>query len=63
MNGKRKQKFKHEMDDLIESNEYFAFIAGYTENGDPFGITWEQAEELDIIDNLNIYNEDNNLPF
>jgi hypothetical protein len=27
-----------------ESNEHFAFIAGYTEGGAPFGVTWEEWE-------------------
>jgi hypothetical protein len=30
-----------------ESNEVFAYIAGYTENGVPFGVTWEEWHSLD----------------
>ena len=37
-------------------NDDFAFIAGYTPNGAPFGITWEQqevieagADQLDVV--------------
>jgi len=29
-----------------DSNEHFAYIAGYTENGVPFGVTWEEWEKL-----------------
>jgi hypothetical protein len=27
---------------LPESNEYFSFIAGYTDSGVPFGLTWDE---------------------
>jgi hypothetical protein len=30
-----------------ESDEYFAYIAGYTEGGVPYGITWEEWELKD----------------
>lgn len=30
-----------------DSNETFAFIAGYTEGGAPYGIIWEEIEALD----------------
>jgi hypothetical protein len=30
-----------------DSDETFAFIAGYTEGGAPYGITWEEVEALD----------------
>jgi hypothetical protein len=33
---------------LIESDYYFAFIAGYTPGGAPYGITWE---EMEVIEN------------
>lgn len=51
------------MDDLTESNEDFAYIAGYTKNGFPFGITWEEVEELDIIDEFKNNNEENDILF
>lgn len=35
------------LNDWDESDEYFAFIAGYTENGAPFGITHEEWEEIE----------------
>lgn len=31
-----------------EWDEEFAFIAGYTEGGAPYGITWDEWEELDV---------------
>ncbi len=30
-----------------ESDDFFAYIAGYTSGGAPFGITWEEMEELE----------------
>lgn len=30
--------------DFADSDETFAFIAGYTEGGAAFGITWEEME-------------------
>jgi hypothetical protein len=30
-----------------DSDETFAFIAGYTEGGAPYGITWEEAARLE----------------
>lgn len=30
-----------------ESDEYFAHIAGYTPGGTPYGITWEEQEEIE----------------
>lgn len=30
-----------------DSNEQFAYIAGYTPNGVPFGVTWEECEKLE----------------
>jgi len=32
---------------LIESDETFAFIAGHTEGGAPFGVTWEEWERIE----------------
>ncbi len=50
---KRKNKKKIEIEDYIDNDEqdyYFFYIAGYTENGFPFGITWEQAEKQGLIE-------------
>jgi len=30
-----------------DSDENFAYIAGYTSGGAPFGLTWEEWEEID----------------
>ncbi|HCE66767.1 MAG TPA: hypothetical protein DER40_04350 [Geobacter sp.] len=30
-----------------ESDEHFAYIAGYTSGGAPYGITWEEQEEIE----------------
>ncbi|MDU0458959.1 MAG: hypothetical protein RW306_09545 [Geobacteraceae bacterium] len=30
-----------------ESDDCFAFIAGYTPGGAPYGITWEEQEEIE----------------
>ena len=45
--SKKKSKKKKEwIDDFtFDSDETFAFIAGYTEGGVPFGITYEEMEE------------------
>jgi len=31
-------------DELLQSDETFAYVAGYTEWGFPYGITWEEVE-------------------
>ena len=33
-----------------DSNEHFAYIAGYTENGVPFGVTWEEWNKLEAAE-------------
>ena len=33
--------------DLKNRSAFFAFIAGYTPGGIPYGITWEEQAELD----------------
>jgi hypothetical protein len=45
----RKDKKEQELDSLLgfESNENFAFIAGYTSGGFPYGITHEEMDEID----------------
>lgn len=46
MSKKKKQKKKgQEMVEEIEQDEYFYFIAGYTDGGAAYGITWEEAYE------------------
>ena len=36
---------------LLDSDENFAFIAGYTSNGFPFGLTHEQFDQIEIDNN------------
>ncbi|MDD2853830.1 MAG: hypothetical protein PHY09_18235 [Desulfuromonadaceae bacterium] len=30
-----------------DSDEHFAYIAGYTEGGAPYGVTWEEMEAVE----------------
>ncbi len=41
------KKKKRLNDFAIDRNETFAFIAGYTAGGAPFGITWEEYEKME----------------
>jgi hypothetical protein len=34
------------MPDAGDSDETFAFIAGYTEGGAPYGIAWDDADAM-----------------
>lgn len=44
----RQEKRKSEaVEDDRDSNEYFAFIAGYTPGGFAFGITWEEWRKME----------------
>lgn len=46
-NSRRKNHREECAPYLFESDETFAFIAGYTSGGVPFGITWEEMEAID----------------
>lgn len=48
-NRKRKLQKRAEeaAKDMVEQDDYFAYIAGYTTGGAPYGITWEEMELLD----------------
>ena len=61
---KKKEVLNAECYDLEnqESDEYFYYIAGYTPNGVPFGIIWEQAIEEGLVES-GIVNEIDDLPF
>lgn len=72
LNNKSKKKKKQEIfeDRLFESDDTFAFIAGYTLGGTPYGITWEEMEEIERRDKEFLgkkYQDDNtqesDLPF
>ena len=47
--------------DNEDSDEYFYYIAGYTSNGVPFGVTWEQAIDDGLVENNETNDEE--LPF
>ena len=50
---KKNKKLKKNVDDDCtgySSDETFAFIAGYTEGGVPYGITWDEWGELEKKD-------------
>ena len=43
----KRKKFKQDEDEpVFESDEYFAYIVGYTDGGFPYGTTWEDAREI-----------------
>ena len=56
---KSSKKRNQEFDDIIELDETFAFIAGYTSGGFPYGVTWEEMEKVPAADKV----EDIDLPF
>lgn len=45
--AKRKPPVRQPME-FPECNESFAFIAGYTSGGAPYGVTWEEAERMSL---------------
>ncbi|MFB9974615.1 hypothetical protein FPQ10_10520 [Allobacillus sp. SKP2-8] len=81
--NKKRKKLKREEqieEKLLEnSNERFAFIAGYTSGGVPFGVTWEEWNKLEttkkydlekseknkktVKHNNHYYMDDDELPF
>ena len=44
---KKRDRTPKRTETLIEENEYFASIAGYTDGCVPYGITWEEQAEID----------------
>lgn len=51
--AKAERKRKREAEKLgetfdMDSDEYFYYIAGYTSGGAPFGITWEEWEQMHL---------------
>ena len=54
MDSKNKAKRKKKQEEfeirLFESDETFAFIAGYASGGVPYGVTWEEMEEIERRD-------------
>ena len=60
---KRKVAEEIKMDWLAESDDNFAFIAGYTPGGAPYGITWEEQAEHDKRSAARDDCSDDRLPF
>jgi len=55
---------KPDTESLIESDEYFGFIAGYTSNGVPYGLTHIEMDEIrDDIKNEITEKNNLDLPF
>lgn len=48
--SRRKKKQEEFEEKLFESDDTFAFIAGYTSGGFAYGITWEEIEEIERRD-------------
>lgn len=46
MQAKKRKQLEQANDNFLEADDTFYFIAGYTENGFPFGITWLEADQL-----------------
>ena len=44
---KKRDRTPKRTETLIEQNESFAYIAGYTDGDVPYGITWEEQAEID----------------
>lgn len=51
-NMSKKKKHQEAVCD-IDQDGNFAFIAGYTPGGFPYGITWEEQAEIDRRDRIN----------
>lgn len=49
-NDRKKKRRNENLIELPEQDEYFAFIAGYTSGGAPYGITWEEWEQMEKED-------------
>jgi hypothetical protein len=47
---RRKSRQVETPESSLDQDENFAYIAGYTEAGFAYGITWEDWEGLDVID-------------
>ena len=50
--SKKDHKLRNQTDPeltLLEQDENFYFIAGYTSGGAPYGITWEETAEQGML--------------
>lgn len=61
MVGTMAKRNKKNTENIIESDETFAFIVGYTSGGFPYGITWEEMEPKSLEEQEENLEED--LPF
>ena len=64
--SKAKKKTHNKMqqqyeDNLFEPDDTFAFIAGYTAGGFPYGITWKEMVEIESNEKEKIRNIRNDL--
>jgi hypothetical protein len=53
--AKKKKEIENEVLDLIDSDDRFAFIVGYTSGGAPYGVEWDEPAsdcEMDEQDNI-----------
>ena len=49
---------------LIDYDDTFAFIAGYTSGGAAYGITWEEMEAFEHVEEFDLQDEESmELPF
>ncbi|MBQ1458841.1 MAG: hypothetical protein IIZ20_10075 [Butyrivibrio sp.] len=65
MAKKKSKKKKFQENQILEQDENYYFIAGYTSAGFPYGVTWEEARKdglIDDVDNIEC-GEDEELPF
>ncbi|MCG7337062.1 hypothetical protein MHZ95_17520 [Sporosarcina sp. ACRSM] len=64
---KRKQNEEEGHGEEFGQDEHFFFIAGFTEGGIPYGITWEEAYEDGLVEEMGSSElkeiEDESLPF
>lgn len=57
---RKRTKYIEEIEDY---NFGFYYIEGYTEVGEPYGITIEEAMEQGLMDNYSLYEEYEDMPF
>lgn len=55
MKGSKVKDVREELDLSPERDEHFAFIAGYTPHGFPYGITWKEWDVMDNSPSCNDY--------
>ena len=58
-----KKKKNNISNSYIESDETFAFIAGYTECGFAYGVTWEEIGDKAGIHEIDRDDTEEDLPF